>query len=68
MSVVRMEDYHEGITYMRRIREQGMRAWRVSATLWLCAVVQNKTIWFLSQRGKSEVITKEEAQTYLALV
>lgn len=67
MNVVKMEDYHKGITYMSKIKEQGMRAWRINATLWLCAVVQSKPIWFLSQRGKSEIITREEAQVYLSL-
>ena len=68
MSVIRMEDYHKGITYMNKIRERGLRAWRISATLWLCAVAQNRTTWFLSQRGKSRVITRKEAETYLNLV
>lgn len=67
MNVVRMEDYSPSIAYKRKIKEQGLRAWRITATLWLCAIHQGELIWFLSQRGESEIISKEDAQGYLAL-
>lgn len=66
--LIKMEDHHKGITYMNKIKEQGLRAWRISATLWLCVIAQNKATWFLSQRGKSKIITKKEAEVYLNLV
>lgn len=64
--LIRLEDLRPELGYKNSIRECGLRAWRLGASLWLCVICQEKLTWFISQRGHSRVISREIAHQFLA--
>lgn len=47
--VLQMSDYKPEAKYSTFCRAQGLRAWRISTTLWLCIVLsEGKILRFLS--------------------
>lgn len=65
-TLVRLEDRQPELGYKSHLRECGLRAWRLGASIWLCVVCQDKLTWFVSQRGKSKIISREIAHQFLA--